>query len=196
MMSGMSALEGESDSVADQLYEVDAVDPTSRLVDRSGIATSDIEQIGQLMSALAALRAAEQRLSEASQKYMKLSQQDMRAIHYLIVASHQGVMVTPGALAAHLEISAASTSKLLNRLEKGNHITRDVHPNDRRAFSVRVTPDTAESAMDTVGRQQAQRFHSAARLTTDERDVVIEFLKDMTDRLFVVEDSGAPGDAT
>ncbi|GAA1140010.1 MarR family winged helix-turn-helix transcriptional regulator [Nesterenkonia lutea] len=179
----MAAPEAGSDSVADHLYEVDAADPQHQLVDRSGVPAEDTAQIGRLMRALSELRAAEERLSEASQQYMKLSQQDMRAIHYLIVADHRGTMVTPGMLAAHLEISAASTTKLLNRLESGGHITREVHHSDRRAFILRVTPETAKTAMDTVGRQQAKRFHSAARLSAGERDVVIGFLQDMTQQL-------------
>lgn len=179
----MSAPESGTDAVSENLYEVDAVDPLHRLVDRSGMSADDIEQIGRLMRGIADLRAAEQRLTEASQKYMKLSQQDMRAIQYLIVASNHGTMVTPGMLAAHLQISAASTTKLLNRLEDGAHITREVHPADRRAFVVRVTPGTLESAMDTVGRQHAKRFDSAARLTAEQRDIVIDFFRDMTEQL-------------
>ncbi len=179
----MSEPEPGTDAVSENLYEVDAADPMHRLVDRSGLSSADIEQIGRLMRSIAELRGAEQRLTEASQKYMKLSQQDMRAIQYLIVASNRGAMVTPGMLAAHLQISPASTTKLLNRLEGGEHITREVHPDDRRAFVVRVTPETMESAMDTVGRQHAKRFDAAARLTAEQRDVVIDFFHDMTQAL-------------
>lgn len=192
-MVSMSAPESGSDSVSEHLYEVDAADPLHRLVDRSGMSPSDIEQIGRLMREIAELRAAEQRLTEASQKYMKLSEQDMRAIQYLIVASNRGSMVTPGMLAAHLEISAASTTKLLNRLESGAHITREVHPADRRAFVVRVTPGTMESAMDTVGRQHAKRFHAAARLTAEQRDIVIDFFHDMTQQLSLDDVAWADG---
>lgn len=179
----MAAAEAGSDPVADHLYEVEATDPEQRLVDRSGVSAEDTAQIGRLMRALSDLRAAEERLSEASQQYMKLSQQDMGAIHYLIVADNRGAMVTPGMLAAHLDISPASTTKLLNRLERGAHITREVHHSDRRAFIVRVTPATAKTAMETVGRQQAKRFNSAARLSVSEREVVIGFLQDMTQQL-------------
>lgn len=179
----MAAGETGSDPVAERLYEVDATDPLERLVDRSNVSSEDVVQIGRLMRALSDLRTAEERLSEASQQYMKLSQLDMRAIHYLIVAENRGTTVTPGMLAAHLEISAASTTKLLNRLEQGGHVTREVHQADRRAFVVRVTPATAEVAMETVGRQQAKRFHSAAALTGEQREVVIGFLQDMTQQL-------------
>jgi len=174
---------GRSSSISDSLYEVDSSDPRSELVDRSGLSPERVAQIGRLMKSLSQLREAELALSSASQKYMKLSSQDMRALHYLIVAKHRGETVTPGMLAAHLGISAASTTKLLNRLEKGQHIVRRVHETDRRAFALQITPETELSAKNTVGKQQARRFYAAARLTSEECDVVIRFLDDMTNEI-------------
>ncbi len=181
----MSSFDGDAgrDSIAENLYEVDSSDPRSELVDRSTLSPQEVAHIGQLMGALSRLRQAEQALSDASESYMKLSSQDMRALHYLMVAKNRGELVTPGMIAEHLDISAASTSKLLNRLEKGQHIVRRVHPRDRRAFAIEVTPETEASAMQTVGKQQAKRFHAAARLTHEERDIVIRFLNDMTNEI-------------
>lgn len=181
-MAGSGAA-GDRDPISDNLYEVDSSDPRSELIDRSGLPPDDIAQIGRLMRSLSALREAERAVSEASEKYMRLSAQDMRALHYLIVAKNRGETATPGMLAAHLGISSASTTKLLNRLEKGGHIARHVHPVDRRAFAIEVTPETEASAMQTVGRQQSRRFHAAARLTSAERDIVIRFLDDMTQEI-------------
>ncbi len=175
------AVTGVSDSIAANLYNVESSDPRSELVDRTGLSSEDIAQIGRVMHALASLRAAEQKVSDASQKYMQLSAQDMRALHYLIVAKHRGDVVTPGMIAAHLGISAASTTKLLNRLEKGGHIVRHVHPLDRRAFAIEVTDDTEAAAKLTVGRQHAGRFHAAARLSGEEREAVIRFLDEMAE---------------
>lgn len=165
------------------MYDVDANDPSSRLIDRGHMSPEEIAQISGVMSALGSLRDAEQRLTEASQRYMKLGRSDMRALHYLIVAGHSGVVVTPSAIAAHLAISSASTTKLLDRLEAGGHIHRAPHPTDRRALAITITEETREAAMETVGRLQAKRFHAAARLNPDERAVVIRFLDDMTEQI-------------
>nr|WP_157541313.1 MarR family transcriptional regulator [Microbacterium sp. XT11] len=162
------------------IYDVDASDPRSTLIDRSGVAPEDLRQIAELMGALGELREAEQRLSHASRRYMQLNETDMRALHYLIVCANRDVVATPGGIAQHLGISTASTTKLLDRLEKGGHITRSPHPSDRRALAIAITPETRQAAMETVGRQQAKRFHAAARLTSQEREVVIRFLMDMT----------------
>lgn len=169
------------------VYHVESGDPESVLVDRSSMSAEDLAQINRLMGALGALRKAEERLSEASTTYMKLNKTDMRALHYLIVSQNRGELATPGAIAAHLGISTASTTKLLDRLARGGHITRQPHPSDRRALVIRITPATHQSARDTVGRQQAKRFNSAARLTPQEREVVIGFLEDMTREIDITD---------
>src|SRR5690554_1506814 len=168
------------DVVSEALYYLSNSDPEGRLVDSSAYSEEDIAQIGQLMTALARLRDAERALSQASLEYMQLNRNDMRALHYLIAAKNRGVVVTPGAIAAHLKISTASTTKLLDRLEQGGHITREPHPTDRRALAIAITPETHEAALHTVGRQQAKRFYAAARLDREERATVIRFLNDMT----------------
>lgn len=175
MMDSGTAPESSSSNI----YALDASDPQSQLIDRSGLDDADVHQISELMGSLGRLRDAEQRLSEASLRYMKLNQTDMRALHYLIVAQNRELTVTPGAIATHLGISTASTTKLLDRLEKGNHITRQPHPHDRRALAISITAETRSAAMATVGRQQAKRFYAAARLSSAERVVVMRFLDDM-----------------
>lgn len=184
------------DVVGLDVYDVDSSDPLSRLVDRSGMAEADVKQVGRLMGALAGLRAAEQRLAEASQRYMKLNRNDMRALHYLIAAKNRGVIATPGAIAEHLGISTASTTKLLDRLERAGHVTREPHPTDRRALAIAVTPETHEAALVTVGRQHAKRFHAAAGLGREERDVVIRFLERMTADLSSGMEHWAPDSTT
>lgn len=167
-------------AAASSIYDVDLSDPRGELVDRAGMSDVEVRQISALMQALGGLRAAEQELSEASLRYMRLNQTDMRALHFLIACGNRGVIATPGAIAVHLGISTASTTKLLDRLERGGHITRSPHPSDRRALAIAITAETRRSAMATVGRQHARRFVAAARLTSAEREIVTRFLVDMT----------------
>ncbi|MDI2034309.1 hypothetical protein PJL15_01424 [Paenarthrobacter nitroguajacolicus] len=177
------------------IYHLDANDPRQELVDRSRFSDADVQQISDLMAALGRLRDAEQRLTDASLRYMKLNQSDMRALHYLIVCANHGAIATPGAIAAHLNISTASTTKLLDRLERAGHVTRDAHPSDRRALAIAITPETHEAAMRTVGKQQARRFLAAARLTPEERGVVMRFLDDMAQEIEVADEvwAATPG---
>lgn len=177
------------DSVAESMYRVDSSDPTGELVDRSELTPEVVGSINELMTALGELKRSEQELSEASLRYMKLNQTDMRALHYLIVAQNTGQAVTPGALAQHLRISSASTTKMLDRLERGGHVVRSPHPSDRRALVITITEDSHRAARETVGRQHAKRFGAAARLTTEERETVTRFLRDMAGSLTLGEDA-------
>lgn len=179
----MEKTDASASAISSFLYSIDSNDPESQLIDRSSLSDEEVRHIGAVMAALGRLRDAEQQLTEASQRYMKLGRSDMRALHFLIVASHTKTVVTPSAIAAHLGISTASTTKLLDRLELGGHIVRAPHPSDRRALAISVTDETRESAMQTVGRLQAKRFHAAARLSAQERDTVIRFIDDMTEQL-------------
>ncbi len=165
------------------VYDIASNDPDSRLVDRSRVSEDDLAQISAVMQAMGNLRDAENRLMEASLDYMKLGRNDMRALHFLIVCENRDTVATPGAIAAHLHVSSASTTKLLDRLERAGHITRSPHPSDRRALAIRITPETRHTAVETVGRQQARRFDAAARLTPEQRAVVIEFLTSMAAEL-------------
>ncbi|UOQ59417.1 MarR family transcriptional regulator [Leucobacter rhizosphaerae] len=184
----------ERSSLSSSLYSLDVNDPMSELIDRSDVDPDVVAHISHLMAALGRLRDAEQQISEASQRYMQLGRTDMRALHFLIIASHSATVTTPSAIAAHLGISSASTTKLLDRLETGGHIRRSPHPTDRRALAITVTESSREAAMQTVGRLQAQRYHAAARLTPEERDVVIRFLTEMTDEITLRDEMWAAVD--
>ena len=46
---------------------------------------------------------------------------------------------------------------------------------------ITVTDATRSEARETVGRMHARRFDAAARLSREERDVVIRFLNDLSD---------------
>lgn len=182
-----------SSSVADSLYDVNASDPDGYLVDRSGMEPEQVAQITRLMKSMAKMREAEETLSKASQMFMQLSQTEMRAVHYLIVAANQKEIVTPGSIAHHLGITSASTTKLLDRLERGDHIVRHPHPTDRRSLSISVTDETHTAARETVGRKHANRFIVAASLTPADRDVVIRFLDEVADRMTVRDEPWATG---
>lgn len=178
------------------IYDVGANDPDGRLVQRGHLSEADLRGIGELMAAMGALRESEDKLSEASLAYMKLGRTDMRALHFLIVTANKGEIATPGAIATHLRISTASTTKLLDRLERGGHVTRAIHPADRRAFAIEITSETREAAMNTVGRQHAKRFEAAARLSDGERAIVTRFLLDTAAELDVSGEAWAQGGAS
>lgn len=183
----MAENDENNQTVSSRLYALEGNDPREQLIDRSKFSPKDIAEINEIMLALGRLRDAEQHLSEASNRYMKLGKTDMRALHFLIVSKNKSSLVTPSALSSHLNISTASTTKLLDRLEKAGHITRSPHPNDRRALAISITAETKKTAMQTVGKQQAKRFYAAANLSSKERETVTRFLNEMTEMIRVDE---------
>lgn len=179
----MSALSMRSDrvAVADSMLDPRVIDPNEELVHYSGMDEDDIAQVVRVLRGIRRWREAEQALSFASRAQMRLNDTDMRALRFLVVAKNQGTIVTPGSLAEHLNISTASTTKLLDRLAAAGHIVRSPHPTDRRALMITISKGAHEEVRESVGRSHARRFEVAAELTPAEREVVIRFLDAMSD---------------
>jgi DNA-binding MarR family transcriptional regulator len=155
------------------------LDPHQELVRRAGLDDDDVEQVVGVLQGLRSWREAEQRLSEASRRYMKLGKTDMRALRFVISAQGRGEIATPGAIATHLGISSASTTRMLDRLAEGGHVRRLPHHSDRRSLTIEVTEETRRAAQQLVGRSHARRFQAVARLSPQEREVVTRFLDDL-----------------
>lgn len=152
------------------------VDPTGSYVRYSELPPEELDQVVAVLTAIKEWRESEERISLQSRSYMRLNETDMKALRFVIAAKNSGVLVTAGMLAGHLQISTASITKMLDRLEKAGHITRSAHPDDRRAVVVDVTAATHTDARATIGRKHARRFDVAAALSPSEREVVIKFL--------------------
>ena len=173
----------ESPESAMRLHDPRVIDAKRRLGLMDALGGVDEAQLGQMVRVMDAMfrwREAERRVSQASQRYMRLGETDMKALRLMIVKGDRGEHVTARHIAEHLGISSAATTKLLDRLEAGDHIRRMPHPTDRRAIAVVITPETRKAAEITVGREHARRFRVAAALTPDEREVVIRFLDAMS----------------
>ena len=166
-----------------RLHDPRVADARGRLGALNALGGVDEAQLGQIVRVMDAMfrwREAERRVSQASQRYMRLGENDMRALRLMIVMGDRGEHVTARHIAEHLGISSAATTKLLDRLEAGGHIRRGVHPHDRRAITVAITPETRKAAELTVGREHVRRFRVAAALTPAEREVVTRFLDAMS----------------
>lgn len=176
----MSDARERSRSVAASIHDPRMLDPKQEVVSTAGLGDEEIAQVVRVLDAIREWRDAEQRLSLESRNDMQLGENDMKALRFLVLCKTQNIVATPGALADHLGVSSAATTKLLDRLEAAGHIQRAPHPTDRRAITITITQSTHEQVRDTVGKTHAHRFEAAARLTPDERELVIRFLKDLS----------------
>lgn len=166
--------------ISGSMIDPRVIDPRQELVRHDDLPESDLAEIVAVLSAMRGWREAEQRLSFESRSKMRLNETDMKALRYVIASMNAGITVTAGALAEHLHISTASTTKLLDRLEASGHVVRRPHPTDRRAVTVEITPETHREVRRTMGLQHARRFEVARSLTSDERAVVTRFLTDLS----------------
>ena len=157
------------------MHDPRTLDPEQELVDRTRLSDDEVSQVVRVLEAMRRWRTTERAMSEASQRYMKLGETDMRALRFLIAAQRQGIIATPSSIAHHLGISTASMTRLLDRLADGDHIRRLPHPTDRRSLVIEVTEETRRSARASVGRSHARRFDVIAALTEGERNVVARF---------------------
>ncbi len=148
----------------------------SDLIERTGMCDDDVAQCMRVMNALHEWQEEARALSDASQRYMKLNESDMRAIRMIMRAQRRGRIVTPKDIAHEVGISSASTTKLVDRLVATGHLVRTPHPTDRRTICIEVTEHTRRSAHDTIGRQHARRFAAAAAMGDHDREAVIRFL--------------------
>ncbi|MDI2098866.1 MarR family winged helix-turn-helix transcriptional regulator [Ruicaihuangia caeni] len=165
--------------VLEHMHDPRLMDPDGSLLELDRMPGAEQAEIADVMRAMMEWKLAEAEQSKASSKYMALSEREMRAIRFILAGHRCGVAVTPAMLSEYLEITSAATTKLLDRLEAGGHTTRSPHPTDRRAITLAVTEETRRDARDHVGVSHARRFQAAARLSSEERQIVVRFLRDL-----------------
>lgn len=179
----MASDKDEAQRILGSLLDPRVIDPRQELVRHDDLTEEELLQVVRVLSSIRQWREAEQKLSFESRTHLKLNETDMKALRYLIASMNADVAVTAGALSEHLHISTASTTKLLDRLEKAGHIERRPHPTDRRALTVAVTDEAHREVRRTMGIQHARRFEVAKRLATADREVVIRFLTELSESI-------------
>jgi DNA-binding MarR family transcriptional regulator len=144
-----------------------------------------------VLNALRRYRAAEQMMRRRTRASMGMGETDLVAVSYLLEARRSARVVTAKDLAAHLEISSASTTVLIDRLVRSGHVERDRHPSDRRAVVVVATPSADREVRASLGSMHAEMLALAEDLSDEERATVGRFLDGM--RAIVDRVDPAPG---
>jgi DNA-binding MarR family transcriptional regulator len=111
---------------------------------------------------------------------MGMNETDLLALRFLLREQKAGRIVRPIDLARTLDISTASTTTLIDRLEKGGHARREPHPTDRRAGVVVPTVSSDEEVRATLGAMHRRMLALVDDLSDQERGVVMRFLAGMT----------------
>lgn len=147
------------------------------------------EAVVEMLAALRAFRHADQEMRRRMSADMDMNVTDMQALQFIIAAEGQGRTVAPRDLAAHLRISTASTTKLLDRLTASGHLERTPHPTDRRSLIVVPTEHAHRELRDRLARMH-ERMRTIARAVPEPaRPAVVQFLRDMAQEL---DEAGSP----
>ncbi|WP_368498742.1 MarR family winged helix-turn-helix transcriptional regulator [Herbiconiux sp. A18JL235] len=131
------------------------------------------------MTELRAYRAAEEAMRRRTRESMKMGENDLTALRFLLKAQREGRVVTPGALADHLGMKSASVTVMLDRLTKSGHLSRHPHPTDRRSLAVTATPGSDDEVRQTLGEMHRRMMAVATGLDARAALVVRTFLLDM-----------------
>ena len=149
-------------------------------------AETDRERAIDVLEHIRAYGAADSAMQRRSEKTMRMNENDISALRYLLRSSERGMTVGPRELADYLGIQSSSITVLLDRLEKAGHIRREPSPFDRRALIIVPTVPTDELHKAILGDVREELVEGASKLTPEDADTVVEFmdrLRDAVDRI-------------
>lgn len=148
----------------------------------------------RVLRALREYRTAETAMRRRTKKSMGMGETDLLALRYLLEAQRTGTPLGPGALAAKLGISTASTTTLLDRLARSGHVRREPHPTDRRALVIVATEHSDAEVRATLGAMHRRMLAAAERLSPEQADTVVAFLQSVRDAVDTVDAVPPPAD--
>ncbi len=114
----------------------------------------------------------------------------VRALVAIMDAARAGSALTAGALGAAVELSSASVTALVDRLERAGHVHRVPDPADRRRVVLEMSDSAMAAGAAFFGGLQRELLAAMEDYTDEELAVVRRFLVGMTD---VIVGHAAPG---
>ncbi len=118
-----------------------------------------------------------------------LGRTDVRALTSLMDATRTGRPMTAGTLGAAVDLSSASVTALVDRLERMGHVRRARDPQDRRRVVVEVSDTAMDAGRRFFGTLQRDLVGRMAGYSDEELAVVHRWLTEMTE---VIEGHSRP----
>ena len=109
-----------------------------------------------------------------------LNRTDVRALVAIMDAARGGESLTAGRLGAAVDLSSASVTALLDRLEQVGHIRRTRDADDRRRVVLEMSDTAMAAGASHFGALQRDLAGAMEGYSDDELAVVRRFLEDMT----------------
>ncbi|MFB2586609.1 MarR family winged helix-turn-helix transcriptional regulator [Herbiconiux liukaitaii] len=143
-----------------------------------------------VMQELVAYRHAEEAMRRRTRDSMRMGENDLAALRYLLRSRGQGVVVTPGMLAEHLGMKSASVTVMLDRLTTSGHLSRSPHPTDRRSLAIVASSGSDEEVRATLSQMHRRMMGVAETLDAESAEIVRRFLTELA----AAADSAAQAD--
>ena len=110
-----------------------------------------------------------------------LGRTDVRALVAIMDAARRGEALTAGTLGQAVELSSASVTALVDRLERVGHLRRVRDETDRRRVVLSLTPSAMDAGGEFFGGLQRDLLGAMSGYSDEDLAVVRRFLQDMTD---------------
>jgi len=146
------------------------------------MADSEIDHtVEAVLSAYQRFRDADSAMLLRIRSETGMSDNEIAIVRFLLGERSSDHDVMPSEISRHLGISSASTTALIDRLERAGMVERVNHPTDRRSILVAAT-DRAEQAIAATHDAFAQRLSDlTSTLDLEERRDVIAYLTALAD---------------
>jgi len=137
----------------------------------SEVTTAHTSDTAPVLEALARFRAADAQMHQRVRTHAALGENELRILQYVLACDRAGTDVKPSEISRHLGISSASTTALLDRLERLGSVQRVSHPTDRRS-----TERAAAEVAALVDAFEDRVARAIDQLSDDGRAAVLAFL--------------------
>ncbi len=143
--------------------------------------SEDVDRVRQEVALL--LRRLNVELDAVGQRFATvhgLGRTDVRALVAIMDAARRGEALTAGALGQAVELSSASVTALVDRLERFGHVRRVRDPEDRRRVALEMTESAMAAGGEFFGGLNRDLLAAMADYSDDELAVVRRFLEQVT----------------
>lgn len=130
-----------------------------------------------LLNLLREYREAEKQMRARTRESMRMGETDLVALRFLVRERSAGRTPRQRDLAQALQLTAASTSVLVDRLSKDGYIRRISHPEDRRSVGLEMLGETDREVKATLSGMHARMIAETEALSEDERAGAAQFLR-------------------
>ncbi|WP_308220489.1 MULTISPECIES: MarR family winged helix-turn-helix transcriptional regulator [Microbacterium] len=140
-------------------------------------------RVVESLRAIQTLSDALDRMHSGMKGDMDMNASDLATLRMLTIREHRGQMVSPHDVAAHLRISTASTTKLIDRLVASGHLERRPHPSDGRARVVVLTDKSRREFFQHFGVRLGAMREIADRFDDTQLATVTRFMDELTEAI-------------